>query len=62
MLDVSPTNLDQLPNWHVDGSCSGLALADDYYVYLKPQAYYPDPFRGGQHLLVFCGTYVLKEV
>ncbi|GMH44956.1 hypothetical protein BSKO_12913 [Bryopsis sp. KO-2023] len=61
VLETAPTRLEHLPDWHVDGSCSGLALPDDYYVYLKPQAYYPDPFRGGQNVLVLCGTYVYKE-
>jgi len=24
---------------------------------LLPQAFYPDPFRGGNHILVICDTY-----
>lgn len=62
VLQHPPTALGQLPDWYVDGSCSGLALADDFYVYLKPKAFYPDPFRGGNNVLVLCSTYTLKEV
>jgi glutamine synthetase len=27
-------------------------------VILKPVAFYPDPFRGGENIIVLCSTYV----
>lgn len=61
VLENAPASVEHLPDWHIDGSCSGLALPDDHYVYLKPQTFYPDPFRGGRNILVLCGTFVYRE-
>lgn len=42
------------PIWNFDGSSTGQAPGDDSEVMLKPQAIYPDPFRGGDNILVIC--------
>ncbi|CAG9464771.1 unnamed protein product [Pedinophyceae sp. YPF-701] len=47
----------ELPVWNYDGSSTGQAPGDDSEVYLKPQAIYKDPFRGGDNILVMCDTY-----
>jgi len=48
------TSLDQLPVWNFDGSSTGQAPGKDSEVYLKPVAFYPDPFRRGNNILVLC--------
>lgn len=50
------TSLDQLPIWNFDGSSTGQAPGKDSEVYLKPVAFYPDPFRRGNNILVLCET------
>jgi len=45
------------PIWNFDGSSTGQAPGDDSEVLLKPQAIYPDPFRGGDNILVMCDCY-----
>jgi len=48
------TSLDQLPVWNYDGSSTGQAPGQDSEVYLKPVAFYPDPFRRGNNIMVLC--------
>jgi glutamine synthetase len=48
------TSLDELPVWNYDGSSTGQAPGKDSEVYLKPVAFYPDPFRRGNNILVLC--------
>lgn len=45
------------PVWNFDGSSTGQAPGDDSEVLLKPQAIFPDPFRGGDNILVMCDCY-----
>ena len=55
---ADPTSLpDHSPIWNFDGSSTGQAPGDDSEVLLKPQAIYPDPFRGGNNILVMCDCY-----
>jgi glutamine synthetase len=51
------TNLGQLPDWDFDGSSTDQALGNDSDVYLRPVAFYRDPFRGGDNILVLATTY-----
>lgn len=44
---------DDLPIAEIDG---GDASAGE--LYLQPKKVYPDPFRGGNHILVLCDVYV----
>lgn len=53
-VDVDQTNL---PIWNYDGSSTNQALGTDSEVYIKPRKVYPDPFRLGNHILVFCDTW-----
>jgi glutamine synthetase len=48
------TSVDQLRIWNYDGSSTGQAPGQDSEVYLKPVAFYPDPFRGGKNIIVLC--------
>lgn len=56
-LEEKPTSVADLPQWNYDGSSTNQAPGEDSEVILYPQAFYPDPFRGGDHILVICDTY-----
>lgn len=45
------------PKWNFDGSSTGQAPGEDSEVILYPQAIYPDPFRGGDNIMVMCDCY-----
>ncbi|CAI2366205.1 unnamed protein product [Moneuplotes crassus] len=49
--------LSDLPEWNFDGSSTEQACTEDSEVILKPVAYFNDPFRGGENVLVLCETY-----
>merc|ERR1719201_1340946 len=51
------TTAEKLPLWNYDGSSTGQAPGDDSEVIIHPKAIYPDPFRGGDNILVLCDTY-----
>lgn len=51
------TDLSQLPNWDFDGSSTDQAPGHDSDVYLRPVAFYKDPFRGGDNIIVLASTY-----
>ncbi len=55
-LDFIVTNISQLPIWNYDGSSTNQAGDNASEVYLKPIAFYPDPFRRGNNILVLCET------
>jgi len=56
-VNSDKAGLDQLPDWNYDGSSTGQAPGDDSEVIITPRATYPDPFRGGDNILVLCDTY-----
>lgn len=47
----------KVPFWNYDGSSTGQADGKTSEVILKPQSVFPDPFRGGDALMVLCDTY-----
>lgn len=51
------TDVSSIPSWNFDGSSTQQATTEDSEVILKPVAYYPDPLRGGDNILVLCSTY-----
>jgi glutamine synthetase len=46
-----------IPFWNYDGSSTGQAEGRHSEIILKPQSVFPDPFRGGDSLMVLCDTY-----
>lgn len=52
-----PKTISDLPDWNYDGSSTGQAPGANSEVIIKPQAMYPDPFRGHPNILVMCDTY-----
>jgi len=52
------TDVKDLPEWNFDGSSTGQAPSDNSDVYLRPVAYYPDPLRLGDNILVMCETWM----
>jgi glutamine synthetase len=57
-LPKKPSGLKDLPEWNFDGSSTGQAPGDNSDVYLRPVAYYPDPFRLGDNIIVMCETWM----
>ncbi|RCK62452.1 Glutamine synthetase [Candida viswanathii] len=51
-LSKKPSSVDDLPEWNYDGSSTGQAPGHDSDVYLRPVAFYPDPFRKGDNIIV----------
>jgi glutamine synthetase len=58
-LSTKVTEISELPEWNYDGSSTHQATTEESEVILKPVAFYPDPFRGGDNILVMCSTYRL---
>lgn len=52
--------LAECSDWNYDGSSTDQAPGEDSEVIIKPCAIYPDPFRGGHHVIVLCSTYTPK--
>ncbi|CAM9753988.1 unnamed protein product [Discosporangium mesarthrocarpum] len=53
-LNGKVTDVSKLPKWNYDGSSTGQAPGTDSEVLLVPVKIYPDPFRGGDNILVLC--------
>jgi glutamine synthetase len=51
------TALSEIPEWNYDGSSCYQALTENSEVILKPVAYYRDPFRQGDNIMVMCETF-----
>lgn len=51
------TDVSELPEWNYDGSSTEQAPTEDSEITIKPVAMFPDPFRGGDNILVLCSTY-----
>jgi len=56
-LTKKPSSVADLPEWNFDGSSTGQAPGENSDVYLRPVAFYPDPFRLGDNIIVMCETW-----
>lgn len=54
VLDHCPSCISELPLWHCESCCSEGQFS---VLLLKPRAIFPDPNRGGPHILVLCDTF-----
>ena len=60
-LDKKITSIDQLPDWNFDGSSCYMAPTENSEVIVKPVAFFPDPFRGGDNIIVMTETFVWED-
>ena len=51
-LDGKVKDVKELKEWNFDGSSTNQAEGGNSDVYLRPAAFYPDPFRGGDNIIV----------
>ena len=51
------TSVSELPEWNYDGSSTNQATTENSEIILKPVAFFPDPFRQGDNILVLCDGY-----
>ncbi len=56
------TSVADLPDWGFDGSSTNQAPGDSSDCALKPVSYFPDPIRGGPHVLVMCEVFMADGV
>lgn len=57
VIEGPVTSLDQVPEWGFDGSSTNQAEGHDSDRSLHPVAFYPDPIRGGDHILVMTSVH-----
>lgn len=55
-LDGPVSSIDDLKEWNFDGSSTGQAEGANSDVFLRPAAYFRDPFRRGDNIIVICET------
>lgn len=60
-LDKKVTCLEDIPDCGYDGSSCYQAQTENSEVHLMPVAYWTDPFRKGDNILVLCDGYVFAD-
>jgi glutamine synthetase len=60
-LSHKVNSLADIPEWNYDGSSTYQASTFNSEVLLVPIAYFYDPFREGNNILVMCETYIWAD-
>lgn len=60
-LSKKVTNVNQLPEWNYDGSSCFQATTENSEIIMQPVFFFPDPFRGGDHIMVLTETFMWKD-
>ena len=60
-LDGPVNSLKEIPDWNFDGSSCYMATTENSEIIIKPVAYFPDPFRGGDNILVLTETWKWED-
>ena len=55
------TKVSDCPEWNYDGSSTNQAVTENSEIILKPVAFYPDPFRGGDNIMVLCEGFMWED-
>ena len=53
-LPQKVNSLEDIPVWNYDGSSTYQAVTEQSEIIVKPVAYFRDPFRLGDNILVLC--------
>ena len=60
-LDNKPNSVADLPEWNYDGSSCYQATTENSEIIIKPVFYFPDPFRGGDNIMVLTETFTWSD-
>ena len=60
-LEKKINSVSELPDWNFDGSSCYMATTENSEIILKPVAFYPDPFLGGDNILVLTETFTWED-
>ena len=55
------TSINLIPDWSFDGSSCYQATTENSEVIMKPVAMFPDPFMGGDNILVLTETWIWED-
>jgi glutamine synthetase len=57
-LEHKISHISEIPDYYCDGSSTYMAAVEQSEVILKPVAFFKDPFRKGDNILVMCDTWM----
>lgn len=60
-LNKKITSVSEIPEWNYDGSSTYQAVTEMSEIILKPVAFFKDPFRRQDNIIVMCETYKWED-
>ena len=60
-LDGPVSQVSDLPEWNYDGSSCYQAPTENSEIIMKPVYFFPDPFRGGDNIMVLTESFMWKD-
>ena len=60
-LEKKPISVQEIPNWNYDGSSCYQAPTNNSEIIIKPVAFFPDPFRRGDNILVLTEAFIWED-